>query len=780
MTRAGVDWMRRRPRHGWLSRQPRRCSAGRHVLRLSGRDEPTAARFIGAGHRARRRRRAVGDARASPGMPRWRVPQLAVPDLKPARRPRSPSRATARPTPACSRWASPAPTARPRAAVAGAGAATLGEPPPSSAPSASACPQGLRAGTFSDRLHHARRGLLQRRLARLRARGARGRRHGSVVDRPGAGSRRRHAFRRRDLHQPDPRPSRLPRRHGSYERSQGALFEWRRCSTPCVNLDDASGRRLVAHLRAAAGAGDHRLHAARTGRAPAIAARPAGHDLAPAAGIGFAARDRHGAARWSKPSCSAASTSATCSASLGVLLARGVPLTRRRRGARKRCSRSPGRMQRLGGQDAPLVVDRLRAYARRAGKDAARAARRWRTAAAEASCGACSAAAATATAASARRWAPSPRAGRPGRSSPATTRAAKTRSASSPQIVARHASDDARVAGDRRPRGAPSCRAVSTRPRGDVVLLAGKGHEAYQEIKGSKMPFSDADHAALALAARCDEEDAHDARSLRTAARDSRRAASTARRRVRRRVDRQPRSAAAGALFVALRGESFDAPRFLGAGCAGAAARPLVVPTRCRQAGRCRRCVVPDTLAALGAHRQQLAPPVRHSRHRRHRQQRQDHGQGNDRRRSWPQPFGDGRASGHPGQPEQRDRRAADAAAAAARAPRRGDRDGHEPSGRDRPPGRASRSRTSRWSTTPSASTRNSWTAVEAVARAKTARCSQRLPADGVAVLNADDALPPLWHGWRKAAAASTFGLDARCDVTRTLSARGFGSDDRT
>jgi UDP-N-acetylmuramoyl-L-alanyl-D-glutamate--2,6-diaminopimelate ligase len=36
----------------------------------------------------------------------------------------------------------------------------------------------------------------------------------------------------------------------------------------------------------------------------------------------------------------------------------------------------------------------------------------------------------------------------------------------------------------------------------DVILLAGKGHEAYQEIRGKKLPFSDADHAALALAAR--------------------------------------------------------------------------------------------------------------------------------------------------------------------------------------------------------------------------------------------------------------------------------------
>jgi len=38
--------------------------------------------------------------------------------------------------------------------------------------------------------------------------------------------------------------------------------------------------------------------------------------------------------------------------------------------------------------------------------------------------------------------------------------------------------------------------------KADVVLLAGKGHENYQEIKGRKLHFLDADHAALALAAR--------------------------------------------------------------------------------------------------------------------------------------------------------------------------------------------------------------------------------------------------------------------------------------
>ncbi|HJV51920.1 MAG TPA: UDP-N-acetylmuramoyl-L-alanyl-D-glutamate--2,6-diaminopimelate ligase [Noviherbaspirillum sp.] len=44
--------------------------------------------------------------------------------------------------------------------------------------------------------------------------------------------------------------------------------------------------------------------------------------------------------------------------------------------------------------------------------------------------------------------------------------------------------------------------AVRHAGKNDVVLLAGKGHEPYQEIKGKKLPFLDADHAALALAAR--------------------------------------------------------------------------------------------------------------------------------------------------------------------------------------------------------------------------------------------------------------------------------------
>jgi UDP-N-acetylmuramoyl-L-alanyl-D-glutamate--2,6-diaminopimelate ligase len=44
--------------------------------------------------------------------------------------------------------------------------------------------------------------------------------------------------------------------------------------------------------------------------------------------------------------------------------------------------------------------------------------------------------------------------------------------------------------------------AIRCAAREDVILLAGKGHEATQEIMGKKRAFSDQDHARLALAAR--------------------------------------------------------------------------------------------------------------------------------------------------------------------------------------------------------------------------------------------------------------------------------------
>jgi UDP-N-acetylmuramoyl-L-alanyl-D-glutamate--2,6-diaminopimelate ligase len=43
-------------------------------------------------------------------------------------------------------------------------------------------------------------------------------------------------------------------------------------------------------------------------------------------------------------------------------------------------------------------------------------------------------------------------------------------------------------------------RAVAEARRGDIVLIAGKGHEIYQEVSGTRHPFSDAAVAQEALA----------------------------------------------------------------------------------------------------------------------------------------------------------------------------------------------------------------------------------------------------------------------------------------
>ncbi|MBM3336440.1 MAG: UDP-N-acetylmuramoyl-L-alanyl-D-glutamate--2,6-diaminopimelate ligase [Betaproteobacteria bacterium] len=45
--------------------------------------------------------------------------------------------------------------------------------------------------------------------------------------------------------------------------------------------------------------------------------------------------------------------------------------------------------------------------------------------------------------------------------------------------------------------------------KNDVVLVAGKGHEDYQEVKGRRLAFRDADHAALALATRATRNGGH-------------------------------------------------------------------------------------------------------------------------------------------------------------------------------------------------------------------------------------------------------------------------------
>ena len=108
--------------------------------------------------------------------------------------------------------------------------------------------------------------------------------------------------------------------------------------------------------------------------------------------------------------------------------------------------------------------------------------------------------------------------------------------------------------------------AVGSAAAEDVVLLAGKGHEDYQEIAGARFPFSDGRHAAAALAARgAAAAPAAAMATLGDAARlvpEARLVGSATTSFAR--VHSDTRTIAAGDLFVALRGERFDAHAFLG------------------------------------------------------------------------------------------------------------------------------------------------------------------------------------------------------------------------
>ena len=75
-----------------------------------------------------------------------------------------------------------------------------------------------------------------------------------------------------------------------------------------------------------------------------------------------------------------------------------------------------------------------------------------------------------------------------------------------PEAIASDIVHGIRSTGNRRyavelDRGSAIASAIGEAKAGDVILLAGKGHETYQERAGTREPFIDADHARRALAA---------------------------------------------------------------------------------------------------------------------------------------------------------------------------------------------------------------------------------------------------------------------------------------
>jgi UDP-N-acetylmuramoyl-L-alanyl-D-glutamate--2,6-diaminopimelate ligase len=274
----------------------------------------------------------------------------------------------------------------------------------------------------------------------------------------------------------------------AYGAAKERLFRTPGLKTAVLNLDDALGRKIACDLAGFGIALSGYSLQAGTGAqlvAERIAATPRG--------LRFTAVTPQGRAEIEVPMVGEFNV-ANLLAVLGTLLASQVPLDQAA-AALQRLTSAPGRMQALGGEGAPLaVVD----YAHTPD--------------------------ALDKALSALRDTAAARCGRlvcvfgcggnrdPGKR-PLMGEVA-TRRADAVILTSDNPRDeDPRAILADIARGAPGARMISDRAEAirvslleanarDVVLIAGKGHEAYQEIAGRRLPFSDVDCAAAALAAR--------------------------------------------------------------------------------------------------------------------------------------------------------------------------------------------------------------------------------------------------------------------------------------
>ncbi len=285
--------------------------------------------------------------------------------------------------------------------------------------------------------------------------------------------------------------------HGSmaaYWQAKARLFDWPGLQAAVVNLDDAQGERLAAELAARAGLDLWTVSCTRRAR---LEARQLRHE---AAGLAF---ELHEAGAEPVPLSAPVVGRYNASNLLGVVAALrtlGVPLAEAAR-ACARLTAVPGRMELQGGQGEPLVVvdyahsadalekvlDALRPTAR------ARGGRLWCVF----GCGG--------------DRDPSKR---PFMAAAAEQGAdALVLTSDNPRSEDPQAIVDAMVAGLKHPerallqvdRGLAIAQAIRRAAVADVVLLAGKGHEDYQEVQGQRLPFSDGTRARMALEARRQE-----------------------------------------------------------------------------------------------------------------------------------------------------------------------------------------------------------------------------------------------------------------------------------
>lgn len=284
-----------------------------------------------------------------------------------------------------------------------------------------------------------------------------------------------------------------------YREAKAKLFAWDSLQHAVVNLDDDFGAELAHRIRRPGlkvmGYGFGGARAPRS-------IRVAGSDIrAGASGLSFSVDTPWGTARVVSPVLGRFNAS-NLLGTLAVLLASGFGL-RRAVAALARLKPLPGRMQRVGGGTRPLVVVDY-AHTPDALEKVLRALRELM-------------------------FYRSPVTGRGSRLICVFGCGGERDRGKRPQMgrIAAHLADSVVITSDN-PRGEDPrriiseivegarpgsgelkvnpdrrvaiCAAIAKAQRGDIVLVAGKGHENYQEVRGVKHPFSDAAVAREALA----------------------------------------------------------------------------------------------------------------------------------------------------------------------------------------------------------------------------------------------------------------------------------------
>ncbi|MDC8759824.1 UDP-N-acetylmuramoyl-L-alanyl-D-glutamate--2,6-diaminopimelate ligase [Janthinobacterium fluminis] len=289
----------------------------------------------------------------------------------------------------------------------------------------------------------------------------------------------------------------------AYEEAKNILFDWPGLKTAVLNLDDAMGARLARRLRGKL-AGDLPLigytlrDAAAQPDLDGVTMLRASQFRSRNAGTDFHLDCQFGSALVKTRLVGHFNISNALGV-MGALLARGVGL-RAAIEAVEALTPAPGRMQQVGGQDAPMVVvdyahtpdalEKTLSALRQVAQE--RGGQLWCVF----GCGG-----------------DRDPGKRPQMGAIAQMADHVVVTSDNPRSEEPHSIIEQIVAGmdPRHPtsltqtienRAGAILSAVKNAAKADVILLAGKGHEAYQEIKGKKLSFSDTDHAQLALSAR--------------------------------------------------------------------------------------------------------------------------------------------------------------------------------------------------------------------------------------------------------------------------------------